>query len=235
MRRSLALAAAVLAATPGAAAAAAPPRVDVMVVGKTRVLRSPVSVLARASNVQAGSRRCAIAAGTPIAALAALRAPSFAVRDYGSCSQTSPGASELLYVTRIGGDAAGGTRGWVFKVGHRALGLGGANPRARVPVGGRVLWFYCRLGLRGCQRTLELTGPARATPGAPVTFTVRAYDDNGKGGALGGARVRFAGASAITTVDGTATLTAPPAAGRPRAEAGAAGLVPAFPLEVRVG
>jgi hypothetical protein len=235
MRRSLALAAAALAVAPGAATAAAPPRVNVMVVGKTRVLRAPVGVLARAVTVRAGSRRCAVAAGTPIAALAALRTPSFAVRDYGSCSSRSPAASELLYVTRIGGDAAGGTRGWVYKVGRRALGLGGANPRARVPAGGRVLWFYCRLGLQGCQRTLELTGPARAAPGAPVTFTVRAYDDNGRGRALGGARVRFGGASATTAGDGRATLTAPAAGGAARAEADARGLVPAFPLEVRVG
>jgi hypothetical protein len=235
MRRSLALAAALLAVAPGAAAAAGSPRVDVMVVGKTRVLRAPVSVLARALSVKVGSRRFAVAAGTPIAALAALRTPSFAVRDYGSCSPTSPTASELLYVTRIGGDTASGTRGWVYKVGRRALGLGGANPRARVPAGGRVLWFYCRLGLQGCQRTLELAGPARAAPGASVTFTVRAYDDNGKGRALGGARVRFGGASATTTAGGTATLTAPAAAGRARAEANAAGLVPSFPLEVRVG
>lgn len=232
----VAIAAAVSAVVATAAAAAAPaPRVEVMVVGKSRVLREAVGVVARATVVRVGARRCAVAAGTPIAALAALRTPSIAVRDFGSCSARSPSASELLYVTRIGADRARGTNGWVYKVGRRAPGIGGANPRARVRAGGRVLWFYCRMGLRGCQRTLEVTGPSRVVPAAPVELTVRGYDDRGRGVAVAGARVRLAGATATTTADGKATVAAPPTAGAHLATTQAPGLVPSFPLEVRVG
>ena len=241
MRRAVAVAvpvASALAALAGAAPAApaaTAPRLELMVVGRTQVLRAPVDVVARARTVRASGRRCAVAAGTPLAALAALRFPSFAVRDFGMCSATSPAASELLYVTRVGPDAARGTNGWVYKVGRRAPGIGGANPRARVRAGGRVLWFYCRRGLRGCQRTLEIAGPATAAPGAPVTFTVRGYDDQGRGRLAPGVRVRFGGASATTAANGTAILPAPAAPGVHRARAEAAGLVPAFPREVRVG
>jgi hypothetical protein len=192
-------------------------------------------VVARARTVRAGSRTCAVAAGTPIAALAALRTPTFAVRDYGACSARDPRASELLYVRRIGGDAAHGADGWVFKIGRRALDIGGANPRARAPAGGRVLWFYCRKGAGGCQRTREISGPARAAPGAPVVFTVRGYDDRGRGTVAAGARVAFGGANGTTATDGTVSLPAPARAGVHRASAEAAGLVPSFPLEVRVG
>ena len=218
-----------------AAPAATAPRLELMVAGRSQVLRGPVEVVARARTVRASERRCAVAAGTPLAALAALRFPSFAVRDFGTCSATSPAASELLYVSRVGPDAARGTNGWVYKVGHRAPDIGGANPRARVRAGGRVLWFYCRKGLRGCQRTLEVSGPATAAPGAPVTFIVRGYDDRGRGTPAVGARLRFGGASATTAADGTATLPAPAAPGVHRARAEVAGLVPAFPEEVRVG
>ena len=220
---------------PAGAPAAAAPRVHVMVAGRTRVLRPATSVVARAVRVRVGRRRCAVAAGTPIAALAALRTPSFAVRDFGGCSSRSPAASELLYVTRIGAERARGTSGWVYKVGRRALSLGGANPRARVRAGARVLWFYCRMGAVGCQRTLEVAGPARAAPGTPVRLAVRGYDDRGRGVAIAGARVRFAGASATTAADGTVTMTAPAGPGRPRAVADRPGLVPSFPFEVRVG
>jgi hypothetical protein len=215
--------------------ASAAPRVEVMVVGRTRVLRPPTKVRARARTVRADGRRCAVAAGTPLAALAALRAPSFAVRDFGACSARNPAASELLYVTRVGRDRARGVDGWVFKVGRRAPGIGAANPRARVRAGGRVLWFYCRMGARGCQRTLEVSGPARTAPGAPVTFAVRGYDDRGRGAPAAGARVRFGAASATAAADGTATITAPTAPGRHRASANSPGTVPAFPLEVSVG
>jgi hypothetical protein len=233
-------AAAGLAPAAGGAAAArsagtAAPRLQLMVVGRSKVLRGPLDVVARARVVTASGHRCAVAAGTPLAALAALRTPSFAVRDFGACSARDPRASELLYVSRVAGDAARGSDGWVYKVGRRALGIGGANPRARVREGGRVLWFYCRMGARGCQRTLEVSGPARVTAGAPATFTVRAYDDRGSGVPAAGARLALAGRTATTAADGTATVPAPASAGTYRATADASGLVPSFPVEVRVG
>jgi hypothetical protein len=205
-----------------------------MVVGKTRVLAGPATVTARAALVRVGARRCAVAAGTPLAALAALRAPSFSLRDYGACSRRTTDA-ESLYVTRIGLDRASGPSGWVYKVGRRAPGIGAASPRLRVSGGARVLWFYCRQGRGGCQRTLEVTAsPGRVAPAAPVTFTVRAYDDRGRGAPVAGARVRFAGGEVRTGPDGTVASPAPLTAGRRRVLADAPGLVPGFPAQVVV-
>jgi hypothetical protein len=217
---------------------APPPRVPVMVVGRARVLGGPRTVAAGATGVVAGGRRCALAAGTALAALVALdRAggPAFHVRDFGGCSARNPAASESLYVDRIGSERARGADGWVYKVGHRAPNVGAGSPQVRARTGQRVLWFFCHMGSGGCQRTLDLTGPARVAPRASATFTVRGYDDRGRGSTVAGARVDFAGASATTGPDGRASLTAPATAGRRRATATAPGLVVSFPLEVRVG
>src|SRR4249919_1699276 len=164
--RRAALAVLVALAVPATPAGAA--KVDVMIVGRTKVLRGATTVSARATTVKVGSLRCAVGANTPLAALVAAR-PSFLMRDYG-CGAGS------LFVERIGPDRASGVDGWVYKIGHRAPGVGGGSPRVRA--GTRVLWFWCRTGSRGCQRTLEVTASAtRLAPGAPVTFTVRGYDD----------------------------------------------------------
>jgi hypothetical protein len=209
-----------------------------MVVGRTQVLGGPRTVAAAATQVVASGRRCALAAGTPLAALAALgRAggPAFHVRDYGGCSMRSPSASESLYVDRVGAERARGADGWVYKVGRRAPSLSAGSQRVRARAGQSVLWFYCRQGASGCQRTLELTASAtRVAPGGPVTFTVRGYDDRGRGVLVAGARVDFAGGSAVTAPSGRATLPAPARVGRFRANATAPGLVTSFPLEVRV-
>jgi hypothetical protein len=210
-----------------------------MVVGRSQVLGGPRVVGVAATTVVAGGRRCALAAGTPLAALAALdRAggPAFHVRDFGGCSARSVGASESLYVDRVGAERARGADGWVYKVGHRAPDLSAGSPRVRARSGQPVLWFYCHQGQTGCQRTLDLTASAtRVAPGAPVTFTVRGYDDRGRGAPVQGARVDFAGGSAVTAAGGRATLPAPPTAGRRRASTTAPGMVVAFPVEVRVG
>jgi hypothetical protein len=217
-------------------AAAAAPRVEVMVAGRTRVLRPATRVVARATTVRVGARRCAVAAGTPLAALAALRAPSFSLRDFGACSRRSPAASEGLFVQRIGGERNRGADGWVYKAGRRAPGLGAGALGARLRAGTRLLWFWCRQGRGGCQRSLEVTAsPARVAPGAPLAFTVRGYDDRGRGVAVAGALVRFAGARLRTGPDGTVAAVAPGTAGRRRVSAQAPGLVPSFPQEVVVG
>jgi hypothetical protein len=217
-------------------AAVTAPRVPVMVAGRTRLLGGPRTVLARATTVVASGRRCALAAGTALATLAALRragGPAFHVRDFGACSARRPSASESLFVDRIGAERNRGADGWVYKVGHRAPSLGAGSPGIRARAGEPVLWFYCHQTSGGCQRTLELTASAtRVAPGAPVTFTVRGYDDRGRGVTVAGASVVFAGATASTATDGRATLPAPPATGRYKASASARGVVPAFPLEV---
>lgn len=237
MRRLALLAALVLVAAGGAAASAAP-RVPVMVVGRSGVLGGPRTVAATATTVAAGGRRCAVAAGTPIAALAALRrggGPGFHVRDYGGCSARRAAASESLYVDRVGRERASGPNGWVYKVGHRAPDASGGSPRVRARAGQTVLWFYCHMGPTGCQRTLDVSGPGRASPGAVVTFLVRGYDDRGRGAPVGGAQVALGGVAATTGPDGRASLAAPATPGRVRATATAAGLVPAFAREVIVG
>jgi len=167
-----------------------------------------------------------VGANTPLAALVALR-PSFGMRDYG-CGAGS------LFVERIGRERVSGLDGWVYKIGRRAPGVSAGSPRVRA--GTRVLWFWCRTGGRGCQRTLEVTASAtRVAPGAPIRFTVRGYDDRGRGVVIPGALVRFAGAELRTGADGTVATTAPVAPGRARAVAEARGLVQSFPLEVVAG
>jgi hypothetical protein len=222
--RRAALAALVAFAVPATPAGAA--KVDVMIVGRTKVLRGATTVSARAATVKVGSMRCAVGANTPLAALVALR-PSFRMRDYG-CGAGS------LFVEKIGRERVTGIDGWVYKIGRRAPGVSAGTPRVRA--GTHVLWFWCRTGARGCQRTLEVTASAtRLAAGAPVTFTVRGYDDRGRGIAVAGAIVRFAGAQLRTGADGTVAATAPAAAGSYPASAQARGLVPSFPLEVVVG
>ena len=218
------------------------PRVQVMVAGRTRVLRGPTWVVARPAVVTVAGRRCGVAAGTPLAALAALRrlrGPAFALRDYGSCSARALDASGL-FVFRVGLDVNRGRDGWVYKVGRRAGSAGAADPRGpfgtgrRIASGQRLLWFYCRLGVRGCQPTLEVLAPARAAAGAAVRVSVRAYDDAGRGRAVSGALVRLGPAQAVAGPDGSAILTAP-APGRHVASASAPGAVTGFPAPVLIG
>jgi hypothetical protein len=215
--------------------AAAGPRVEVMVAGRTRVLGGPRFVRASARRLAVGRRRCTVAAGTPLAALAALRragGPSFVLRDYGSCGRAADGGS--LYVPRIGGERERGRGGWVYKRGARVLSIGGGDPQARARAGQRVLWFWCRQSGR-CQRTLAVSAPARAAPGAALTVTVRGYDDQGRAVRVAGALVRLAGTSVRTGPGGTAVIAAPAQAGSYQVSATRAGLVPAFPEAVRVG
>jgi hypothetical protein len=87
----------------------------------------------------------------------------------------------------------------------------------------------------GCQRTLEVAVPARVSPGAPVRALVRASADDGRVVATPGATVTLGAAAGTTGADGAATLTAPAAPGRYQVGAQRAGLIPAFPVEVRVG
>jgi hypothetical protein len=242
MRRAALTALAVLAAASPVALAAPAPRVETMVVGKARVLLEPARVTARASAVRVGGRRCAVAAATPLAALAAARragGPTFALLDFGSCSRSARDAGGL-FVRRIGREANRGRDGWAYKVGRRAGTAGAADiggpfgTGRRIGAGARVLWFWCRLGARGCQRTLAVRAPATAARGAPLTVTVTGYDDAGRGRGVAGATVVLAGATATTGRDGRATLSAPAAPGSHTLHATAPGLVSAFPERVTV-
>jgi hypothetical protein len=229
----------VLAASPAAAQAAAP-RVEAMVVGKGRTLLEPATVVARATTLRVAGRRCAVGAATPLAVLAAVdRAdgPSFALRDYGSCSR-APRDAGGLFVTRVGPDRNRGRDGWAYKVGRRAGTTPAADPSGpfgsgrRIAAGARVVWFWCVLRTGGCQRTLSVSAPRSAAAGAALTVTVTGHDDAGRGRPVAGATVALAGASAVTRADGTATLAAPAATGRHVLTATAPGLVRTFPEAV---
>jgi hypothetical protein len=203
------------------------------------VLAASRFVRARATTVSVGRRRCAVAAGTPLAALEAVRrtgGPGYRLRDYGACSGRAADASGL-FVFEVGGERNRRTDGWVYKVGRRVPGIGAADSAGRRLRGGdRVTWFYCRMQLAGgCQRTLEVTlAASRVAPGAPLRAMVRGYDDNGRGTPIAGATVVLGASRAVTGGDGVVTLTAPSTPRRYFVSASRAGLVPSFPVEVRV-
>lgn len=217
--------------------AVAAPRVSVMVVGRSHVLRGARPVLDGPATAAVGRRRCAVGAGTPLAALLRVGL-AVRIRDYGACSRRAADASGL-FVFRVGPDANAGRSGWVYKVGQR-LGSAGAGdpagPFGRGPLrsGARILWFWCAMGARGCQRTLGVATPARAGRGAPVRVVVRAYDDGGRGRPLAGAEVRLGGSATISGAGGVAVLRAPGRRGRYAVSASASGTVPAFPEVVSV-
>ena len=229
MRRAALIAAAVLLAAPASAGAA---KVELMVVGKERVLRQPADVRLKARTVKVAGRRCRVGARTPLTVLAAAKL-KLAIRDYGSCSRR-PRDAAGLYVAKVGRERERGRGGWVYKVGRRVDSAGAGDVRGRRLRGGqRVLWFWCEQdGSGGCQRTLEAR-PERtaAAPGEALRVTVRGYDDLGRGVPVEGATVRLGSATALTGADGVAVLTV--------TEGGALqatkdGLVRAFPREVTV-
>jgi hypothetical protein len=232
VRRILVTALALSAAAPAGAVAAAP-RVEVMVAGKAAVLAAAKFVRASATTVMVGRRRCAVAAATPLAALAAVqraRGPSVRLRDYGRCSGRAVD-SGALFVTQIGPDRNRRADGWVYKVGRRVPSLGAADPSGRrLRTGDRLTWFFCRAqSSGGCQRTLEVAPLSGA--GQPLRVRVRGYDDNGRAVAVAGATVSAGAQAAVTGADGTASFPALGAATR-SVQAQRAGMVASFPVRV---
>ena len=236
IRSATALALLAAAVLPGSAAAASP-RVQVMVFGKARLLAAPRFVRASAATVALGRRRCAVAAATPLAALAAVRrgrGPAFRLRDYGACSRRAAD-SAALFVTQIGPDRNRRADGWVYKVGRRVPSIGAADPSGRrLRAGDRLAWFYCRAQSNGgCQRTLEVT--PRSAPGQPLRVVVRGYDDNGRGLPVAGATVTAGDRTAVTGADGTAGFQPLGAPAVEHVQAERAGMVTSFPVVVRAG
>jgi hypothetical protein len=196
---------------PGAAHAASSPLVHQLV-----VFRSGAAVVKNVTaaqvTVSAGSKRCAVGAGTPLAALARSRVAKLGIHDYGSCSR-SPRDAGGLYVRSIGHDAGRGQNGWVYKVGQKLAPAGAADPagpfgNGRLKNGAQVTWFYCRYDNRvhGCQRTLGVT-VAPAAGGMRVT--VKAYDDQARAVPAAGAAVHAGTATATTDSNGNASLSVP--------------------------
>jgi hypothetical protein len=243
MRQVRAVCAGILLLAVGATPAAASPRVNVMVVGKTRTLFAARSVVAGRSSVVVGHHRCGVAAATPLAALLGARrahAPSFHVSDYGSCTSHTT-ESDGLFVDRISHDRNRGRDGWYYKVGHKAGTSGAASPSGpfgngrRLRSGERVAWFYCHFSGNSCQRTLEVAlSTQHPAMGEAVRVTVRGYDDFGHARKIGGVAVRLGDSRATTAADGTAQLLPPTKPGLYAVTAQKQGSVPAFPVAVRV-
>jgi hypothetical protein len=230
MRRLLLMVLASAAALPAPATAA---EVDVMVVGKARVLRDAADVRLKERTVKVGGRRCRVGARTPLSVLAATRL-RLGIRDYGRCGRR-PRDATGLYVTKVAGERERGRGGWVYKIGRRTPSIGAADLSGRrLRAGDRVTWFWCEQDdSGGCQRTLDAR-PERTTaaPGESLRVTVRGYDDRGKGVAVDGATVRLGSATAVSGPDGVAVLTVVDGG---RLEATKDGMVRAFPREVTVG
>jgi hypothetical protein len=230
MRRRVVIAIALAAAAPAPAAAA---EVELMVVGKQRVLRDASDVRLKERKVKVGRRTCRVGAKTPLSVLASTRL-KLGIRDYGRCGRR-PRDAVGLYVTTVAGERERGRGGWVYKIGRRTPSIGAADVSGRrLRDGDRVVWFWCEQDdTGGCQRSLEAR-PDRtsALPGETLRVTVRGYDDNGKGVLVEGATVRLGSATALTGADGVATLTVVEGGAL---EASKDGLVRAFPTEVTVG
>jgi hypothetical protein len=211
-----------------------------MVVGSSgQVIAGPRSVNASATTVAVGRKRCAVAAGTPLAVLADLHGPSFAVRDYGRCG-SSASNSASLFVYDLAGESNSGRNGWEYKVGGLAGSTGaadtsGAEGNSRLLGSGtRVLWFYCHAAAGGCQRTLALSAPASVSHGSRVTVHVTGYDNEGHGIPIAGAIVTLGSDFASTNSAGNAVLIAPSGHGSYSLSARRRGLVPAFPQTIAV-
>jgi hypothetical protein len=238
VRRLALILAAVALAVPAAADARG--QVDVMVVGRTKVLVPAKSVPLEPRHVGINGRRCAIGRATPLSALAGTGV-GFRLVDYGRCSRR-PRDAGSLYVSRIGPDRERGRDGWVYKVGRRSGSAGAADPSGpfgtgrKLRSGQQVLWFWCvKDKADACQRTLETSSAETVAPGAPLAVTVRGYDEDGRGVAVAGATVRLGDATAVTGADGVATVTAPAVAGPVPLQAIKPGLVLSFPRTVEVG
>jgi len=231
-------------AAASARAATAAPSVQSMVVGAGggAILSAARAITASATSVHVGARSCAVAAGTPLAVLAALRragGPGFALRDYGHCGASTANSGEL-FVYSLAGEANSGQNGWEYKVNGVAGSTGAGDPSGplgngrRLSSGERVLWFWCQSSGGGCQRTLEVAAPASTVPGGQLAVTVTGYDNEGRGAPVAGAIVTLGSDFASTGAGGRATLVAPLAPGRYRVYGTRRGLVPAFPETIVV-
>jgi hypothetical protein len=227
-------AAAVAAAAPPAGAAT--PIVRQLVAFDGGNVLQTTAVKARRTHVKVAGRRCTVGAGTPLAALLLSHPPKLRLRDYGSCGKRASDAGSL-YVKSIGGDAAKGIDGWVYKVGDRLATAGAGDPsgpfgNGRLKTGKRVTWFYCHMNAarHSCQPTLVL----HALPSDPgrLRVHVAAYDDRGKGRSASGATVHVGAATATTDASGDATL--PLAPGRYLAHAERSGSIRSFDEDVDV-
>jgi hypothetical protein len=215
-----------------------------MIVGRGgSILSQARTITGAATTVRVAGRLCAVAAGTPLAVLAAVRrrgGPRFALRDYGHCG-SSPVNSAQLFVYSLGGQTNRGQSGWEYKVEHVSGSTGAADPSGprgdgrRIRSRARVLWFWCNASGGGCQRTLNVASSAvTVSRGGPLSVTITGYDNEGRGAPIAGAIATLGSNFASTGSNGVATLTAPSTPGTYALEASRSGLVPSFPETIVV-
>lgn len=227
----LRLATAAVLAIAGAAAVPAhgAPQFDQLVVFRNGEAKSD-TVGTRAVRTRAGDHGCRVPKATPLAALVRSEVAELRILDFsGSCDPST------LFVNRIGPNRNRGQSGWVYKVGNRQATTGAADPSGPFGSGllarrARITWFYCVFEAGGCQRTLGVR--ARDEGGSSVSVRVTAYDDEGRGSRLQGARVHAGSQTAETDANGVATLSL--SAGNHRLYAEKRGYVRSFTERVRV-
>ncbi|HEV7584458.1 MAG TPA: hypothetical protein VGO14_01635 [Solirubrobacteraceae bacterium] len=224
--------------------AASGPSVQTMIVGSGgAILSGSRTVTASPTTVRVSGRGCAVAAGTPLSALAALRrvgGPVFALRDYGRCGSSAVNSAQL-FVYSLGGERNRGQSGWEYKVDHLAGSTGAADPSGvrgdgrRIRPGAHVLWFWCNASGGGCQRTLDVRPSAvSVSRGQRFGVTISAYDNEGHGAPAVGAVATLGSDFASAGPHGQAMLIAPTSPGRYSLSAGRPGLVPSFPETIVV-
>src|SRR4051794_34118037 len=128
VRRTCLAAAAAASLVAAAPAGAAAPAVDQMVGFKDGGAKGGEG-RAAATRVKIGRKRCAVGAGTPLAALVRGKVGKLRIRDFGSCSSRGRDAGGL-YVRGIGRDVVSGPEdpdGWVYKIGNKAAPAGAAD------------------------------------------------------------------------------------------------------------
>jgi hypothetical protein len=200
----------------------APPRVQLLVVGRTSNVVAQHAVRAAATAIQVGKRRCAVPPATPLAALLAAKLP-VRVTDRAGCDPAS------MFVTRVGGQSNRGRAGWEYKVGRKAPSLGAGSPGERLHSGEQLLWFWC-VSANACQQTLAAS-IVGVQSGALVVH-VLGFDDNGRGTPVPDATVHVGDLTALTDATGSATVPVTP--GHYQVYASKTGLVTSFATEVSV-
>lgn len=108
-----------------------------------------------------------------------------------------------LLVCGIGGDEAGASSFWLFKVNHVSPEVGG--DQFTVKRGDDVLWYFSSTLNTGNE--LELRAPARVRTGDEFTVRVNQYDFAGNRTPAAGVTVSGGGASGVTDASGVARLT----------------------------
>ena len=94
------------------------------------------------------------------------------------------------------------------------------------------MWFWCRRAL-DCQRSLKVTGERRIGVGGTLRVRVRGYDDFGRGRVIRRALVTVGRARVRTNGRGVARIRMI-RRGVFRLRAYRCGMVPAFPIGIRV-